>query len=155
NLRGEVIGAINCFYDVTERKRTEEALRDSDRRKDDFLAALGHELRTPLGAITTAVTLLDQRIGSDATVQRPIQIIARQSRHVARLMDDLLDTARIGHGKLQIEKRTVDLRSLVAQIVEARWDPANPNQTHDVSIDLGDVPLFVDADPTRLTQVLS
>jgi len=155
NLRGEVIGAINCFYDITERKRTEEALRDADRRKDDFLAALGHELRSPLAAITTAATLLDQRIGSDPTAKRPIEIIARQGRHVARLMDDLLDTARIGHGKLQIEKRTVDVRSLVTQIVDTKWDPTNANPRHIVVVDLGESPIFIEADPTRLTQVLS
>jgi signal transduction histidine kinase len=155
NQRGDLIGAINCFYDITERKRTEEALRESDRRKDDFLAALGHELRNPFAAITTAAALLEQRVGSDATAKRPLDVIARQSRHVARLVDDLLDTARIGRGKLQLEKQMVDLRSLVTEIIDTKWGQTDQRGRHNVSVDLGDTPLFVEADPIRLAQVFT
>jgi signal transduction histidine kinase len=155
NQQGDGAGAINCFYDITERKRTEESLRESDRRKDEFLAALGHELRNPFAAITTAATLLEQRIGSDATAKRPLDVIVRQSRHVARLVDDLLDTARIGRGKLQLEKQMVDLRSLLAEIIDTKWGQANHPGRHSVSVDLGDIPLFVEGDPIRLAQVFT
>ena len=153
--QGRAAGAINCFYDITERKRTEEALRESDRRKDEFLAALGHELRNPFAAITTAATLLEQRIGSDATVKRPLDVIARQTRHVSRLVDDLLDTARVGRGKLQLEKQVVDLRSLLTEIIDTKWGQTDQPRRHDVSVDLGDVPLYVEADPIRLAQVFT
>lgn len=153
NPRGDVIGAINCFYDVTERKVAEEALRDSDRRKDEFLAALGHELRNPFAAITTAAALLEPRIGSDAAAKRPLDVIARQSRHVSRLVDDLVDRARIGRGKLQLETQLVDLRSVVTEIIDVKWGQRDHLRRHSVSVDLGDVPLFVEADPIRLAQV--
>jgi PAS domain S-box-containing protein len=153
--QGELAGAINCFYDITERKRIEEAVRESDRRKDDFLAALGHELRNPLSAITTAATLLAQRIGTDAAVKRPLDVIARQTRHVSRLVDDLLDTARIGRGKLQLEKQLVDLRALVTEIVDTTCGHTDHRGRHNVSVDLGESPLFVEADPVRLAQVFT
>jgi signal transduction histidine kinase len=153
--QGEGAGAINCFYDITERKRTEEVLRDSDRRKDDFLAALGHELRNPFAAIITAATLLEQRIGSDAPVRRPLDVIARQGRHVARLVDDLLDTARIGRGKLQLETRLLDLRPLLTEIIDTKWGQTDHRGRHNVSVELGDAPFFVEADPIRLAQVFT
>ena len=154
NQQGEAAGAINCFYDITERKRTEEALRESDRRKDDFLAALGHELRNPFAAITTAATLLEQRIGSDATAKRPLDVIARQARHVARLW--MISWIR-HESDGEAAARETDNRSQVAGHRD-HPDDVGPNGSvgrTNVSADLGDIPLYVEADPIRLAQVFT
>ena len=106
--------------------QTSEALADRNRQKDDFIATLGHELRNPLGAIVAATSVLQQRLSPDQSAQRALDIIARQSQHMTRLADDLLDIARIENGQLQLERRTVDIRTDCCR--DSRSSP-NPDRT--------------------------
>jgi signal transduction histidine kinase len=131
-----------------------EALAERNRQKDDFIATLGHELRNPLGAIVAATSVLQQRTSPDSSAQRALDIIVRQSQHMRRLADDLLDIARIENGQLQLERGLVDLRTIVAETLEARRTQIERRQ-HSLTIDIGVAPVLVDGDALRLAQVVS
>ena len=155
---------LTALTDITDRKRAEEALRErreeaealaeslraADRAKDAFLAMLGHELRNPLGTITNAVAVLDKVVGSEAT-RGLVAVIGRQARHLARLVDDLLDVSRLTSGKIELRPETVDLHQLAAQCLEAR---AQPGGARGHSVELRGEPVCVNGDPARLAQVL-
>ena len=134
--------------------QTSEALADRNRHKDDFIATLGHELRNPLGAIVAATSVLQQRPSPDQSAQRALDIIVRQSQHMARLADDLLDIARIENGQLQIERRTVDMRTIFAETLEARRTQIE-SRRHALNVEIGADPILVDGDPLRIAQVVS
>ena len=123
-------------------------------RKDAFLATIGHELRNPLGTILSASAVLRQDLSGDATLSPAAEAIARQANHMSRLLDDLLDVARIESGKLQLLRQTVDVRAVVAETLATRREQLERRQ-HSLIIELGPDPLLVDADPVRLAQVLS
>jgi PAS domain S-box-containing protein len=147
--------------DITDRQQLEaelvaraEALAEANRGKDEFLAMLGHELRNPLAPIRASVELIRMRDLRDPAVARAAEIIDRQTSHLTRIVDDLLDVARLTRGKLQIRKSQVELGPLVLQTVDALRDLiAAHGQALDVSID--EQPLWVHADPTRLSQVFA
>ncbi|MBV9124629.1 MAG: PAS domain S-box protein, partial [Planctomycetes bacterium] len=149
---GHLRGFAKICHDLTERKRLEEALRNADRRKDEFLAMLAHELRDPLAPIRNSVQVLRQPGTAEADVQRSLDLIDRQVRHLNRLVDDLLDVSRISRGQLRLQKRPVELPTVVAQAVET-CRPLIDAQHHQLHVDIHPV-LQVRADPTRLTQVL-
>ena len=107
---------------------------------DDFLATLGHELRNPFAAVVTAASILQKRITTDGTATRAIEVIVRQCQHASRLVEDLLDIARIRSGKLQLEMTTVDLRAIVADAVEARRFQIE-RRRHLLTVDLGSDPV--------------
>jgi signal transduction histidine kinase len=130
-----------------------EALARSNKRKDHFLATLGHELRNPLGAIVAAAAMLKVSANGEP-IGRAVDVIARQSSHASRLVDDLLDIERIESGKLQLERRTVDVRAVVAETVEMRR-PLIEQRRHALTMDLGDAPILIEADPVRVAQVVS
>ena len=133
--------------------QTSEALQSSNRRKDDFLATLGHELRTPLNTIVAATAVLRHRLAADEAGTRHLDVITRQSHHIERLADDLLDIARIVSGKLNLERRTLDLRGVVAGALETlERQVERRGQTLEAA--LGETPVFVEADPDRLAQVV-
>ena len=149
-----------AIEDVTDRKRAEQEreqllgqLQEHDRRKDEFLAMLAHELRNPLAAISNAVTLMtaDRRQRSIAIIRStPFE---RQSRHLSRLIDDLLDISRINLGKIELRREILDATPILdsaAQTVKTLVEERK--HTLDVTIDRGN--LWVDADPTRLEQVV-
>lgn len=135
------------------RKEAEAALIEADRRKDEFLATLAHELRNPLAPIRNALHLLNL---SDATgqVRRMYEMIDRQVTHMVRLVDDLTEASRISRGKLELQRETVLLGDVLRHAVETS-KPLIDRARHSLSITLPHVPLWVDGDPARLAQVFS
>jgi signal transduction histidine kinase/ActR/RegA family two-component response regulator len=134
-------------------RAAEAALVESDRRKDEFLAVLSHELRNPLGTIRSALTILDRPTSTPHDTDRAQAVIQRQLGHLSRLVDDLLDVSRIKTGKIRIERRPVDLREVTRRTVD---DHLTLLSAHDLVIDLRvpDTPVWVHGDPTRLSQIL-
>jgi signal transduction histidine kinase/DNA-binding response OmpR family regulator len=137
---------------AAESRRLYLEIESRDRRKDEFLAMLGHELRNPLGAITTAVRLLERTMAPSEPAVRARDVIARQVVHLARLVDDLLDVARVTTGRITLQRRPVDLKELVERTVAA-FSASGRLARHVVSVDAER--LHVEADPTRLDQVLT
>ena len=105
---GEPRGAIGAFVDVTRLKQAEAAMREADRRKDEFLALLSHELRNPLAPILTAAQLMQLR--GDVATPREREVILRQAQHLVRLVDDLLDVSRVARGKVTSRKEAARAR---------------------------------------------
>jgi PAS domain S-box-containing protein len=138
--------------DVTDRRRAEQALREADRRKDEFLAMLAHELRNPLSAISNAVQL-SRRDGAEAHWPWCREIVARQCKNLARLVDDLLDVSRITRGKIQLRTERIDAAPVVAAAVEA-VRPLMEQRRHELTVAVAEGPLPLEADPTRLEQIL-
>ncbi len=133
-------------------RESEARARQADRRKDEFLAMLGHELRNPLAPITTALHLMELR-GSTTDVKER-EIIARQVRHLTRLVDDLLDIARVTRGMIEIKKERLDLADTIAQAIEMA-SPLIEQRGHELRVTIPQVRLEVDADPARIAQVIS
>ena len=149
-------GRCRCSYvaeDVTERKRVEEALRDADRRKDEFLATLAHELRNPLAPIRNSLQILKMPRVDAATVERSRDMMERQVHHLVRLVDDLLDVSRVMRGKIELRRERVELATVVARAVET-VQPLVDAQGHELSVGLPPESLLLDADPVRLAQVV-
>ncbi|BCS32115.1 hypothetical protein TBR22_A13240 [Luteitalea sp. TBR-22] len=149
---GEGIAVLS--RDIDARKRAEAALLVADRRKDEFLATLGHELRNPLAPIRTAAQVLRRLEPTDGSASRAVDIIERQVEQLTRLVDDLLDVSRITRGQVDLRRRTVDVSAIIEQALESTL-PIIEARRHRVTRRLGDTALPVDADPARLAQVLS
>ncbi len=141
------------FADVTHRKTQERELIEADRRKDEFLATLAHELRNPLAPIRQAASIARNEKATDAQKRWSNNVIERQVQHMSLLLDDLLDVSRITHGTLQLRKQVTDLQSIVGAAVETAR-PLIDERHHQLSVDITD-DLCVHADPLRLAQVLS
>ena len=150
--QGRFTGAVDLFTDITERRRAEQALRESDRRKDEFLAVLAHELRSPLAPIITAVKLLQAKGPPDPPLQRLRDTIFRQTMQLSTLVDDLLDVGRITAGKLRLDKTHLDLRTIVQQAVEVSAAVIE-RRRHALAVRLPDHPVYVEGDAARLAQV--
>jgi PAS domain S-box-containing protein len=145
-------GAIGAFVDVTRLRAAEAAMREADRRKDEFLALLSHELRNPLAPILNAAELLQQH-GDGGPPGEP-EVILRQARHLVRLVDDLLDVSRVASGKVTLSKRPLELAGVVAKALEASR-PLLERRRHRVEVAVPSEGLVVDADEVRLTQIVS
>jgi PAS domain S-box-containing protein len=145
-------GAIGAFVDVTRLKEAEAAMREADRRKDEFLALLSHELRNPLAPIVTAAELMQMR--GDVATPFERELILRQAQHLVRLVDDLLDVSRVARGKVTLTKLPLELASVVAKAVEATASLVE-QQRHQLLLSVPSKGLPVEADEVRLTQVVS
>jgi PAS domain S-box-containing protein len=139
--------------DISEIKQMEEALRDADRRKDEFLATLAHELRNPLAPIRNSLQILKMPRVDAATVQQTRDMMERQVHHLVRLVDDLLDVSRVMRGKIELRREPVELASVVARAVEI-VQPLIEVQGHRLNLSLPSESLVLDADPVRLAQVV-
>jgi PAS domain S-box-containing protein len=150
---GQPIAMWAIVRDVTERKRAEEAVRQADRQKTEFLAVLSHELRNPLAPIRNSLHLLEHAPRASPVAERAIRVLHRQVGQLARLVDDLLDLNRISHGKIQLQPARLDARDVVARVC----DDARPG-FEDRGVALvdraHDEPLWLDADATRLAQMV-
>ena len=146
--------------DVSAQKRTEATLResqasllDADRRKDEFLATLAHELRNPLAPIGNGLEVI-RMAGVDGAVERARSMMGRQLVHLVRLVDDLVDVSRVTSGKLALRRERLELRSVIDAAVETSR-PVIDQAGHDLVVLVPDEPLFVDGDHIRLSQVVS
>ena len=167
DARGHVDGVIGVVFDITERKQAEvelrasaaaqaqlvDELREADRRKNDFIAMLSHELRNPLSAIRSGLYLIGRATPESEQGRRANTIIDRQVRQLARLVDDLLDISRITQSKMQLQRGLLDLGDLVRGVVD---DHQALFTSHGVRLEtrLTGEPLVVDGDAARLTQVI-
>jgi signal transduction histidine kinase len=138
--------------DITERKQAEEALQLADRRKDEFLAMLAHELRNPLAPIGSAADMLRIAYSHEPRVKQISEIVARQVAHMRHLVDDLLDVSRVTRGLVTISRQAIDLRRVVSEAVE-QSRPLVETRRHQIEVTLPDAPLMVDGDHIRLVQV--
>jgi PAS domain S-box-containing protein len=158
---GPVMGVAVAGMDITERKTSERLLRqaaaaltEADRRKDEFLATLAHELRNPLAPIRTGLALL--RLAEDRTprVDRLATMMERQVGHIVRLVDDLMDVTRVNTGKVQLRRERVSVATVVADAVEA-VRPLMQERDHVLTVTVPSAPLVLDIDPVRVSQVIS
>ena len=152
--KGQVSGWIGSITDISERKEWERGLQEADRRKDEFLAMLAHELRNPLAPIRSGVQVLLSRDLADPELRWCSEVIERQVGHMARLLDDLLDVTRITHRRLALRKERVDLAAVIAAAVETSR-PAVERGGHELVVALPDRPVRLEADAVRLAQVFS
>jgi PAS domain S-box-containing protein len=147
-------GLAAFFRDITQQKQLEQSLREADRRKDEFLAMLAHELRNPLAPIKAAAEIMELVQLDEARLKQTSQVISRQVNHMTGLVDDLLDVSRVTRGLVIINKTPQDLKTIVSNAVE-QVRPIIEAQRHHLSIDLSAEPALVSGDQKRLVQILT
>lgn len=159
DVSGNVIGASKIARDITDRKRAEDDLQrlaadlsDADRRKNEFLATLAHELRNPLAPMTNMLEVLKRADGDTEILKRAQETIERQLGQMVRLVDDLLDLNRVTHDRLELRRSEVDLSSVIQQAVEVAR-PLIDAAGHNLTVDLPDEPIYLNADRARLAQM--
>jgi hypothetical protein len=150
---GRIWRWVGTNTDVTEQRAAEEALREADRRKDQLLAMLAHELRNPMAPVLNAVYLLKRKAPQDDELRWATDIVERQLKQMARLVEDLLDVSRIGCGKVALRKEVVELSDVVAGAVETTGALLEERR-HELSVSLPAGPLRLEADRDRLEQTL-
>jgi PAS domain S-box-containing protein len=157
---GRPVALATVSQDVTERKRLEDSLRrvaadlsEADRRKNEFLAMLAHELRNPLAPISHAIQALRLAESDRTSVHAATKMLERQVGQMVRLVDDLLDMSRISRGKIELRKDRIELAPIVSQAAEATR-ALYKSMNHELTVTLPPHPIYLDADPARLTQVV-
>jgi len=150
---GKTTGVVLVFRDATQERATKNALHEADRRKDEFLATLAHELRNPLAPIRQAAGTAGHPSATPEQVQWSLGVIRRQVGHMARLLDDLLDVSRITRGRLEVRRVRVPLKLVVDSAIEIA-QPALTVGKHQLSVELPAEPLEIEVDALRMAQVL-
>lgn len=148
---GKVTGIFVEGADVTQRALADAALREADRRKDEFLAMLAHELRNPLAPIRTAAEVLSRRVVADEAAQGAIDVVRRQATQLTRIVDDLLDVSRISMGRIELKHETLLLKDVIDHATET-VAPSWREKSHQVTVVTGLEPLYVKGDLARLVQ---
>jgi signal transduction histidine kinase len=151
---GQLQGALNVLVDISERKAAEDELREADRSKNEFIATLAHELRNPLAPIRSALYVLQCLCPHSADVASSLAIIDRQTRHMARLIDELMDVSRITSRKLELHRSRIDLADVVKTAVETSRPLYQAAEQHLV-VSQPEGPLWISADALRLSQALA
>jgi len=151
NADGVIEGVMTFDIEVTEQVRTQRSLEQATRAKDEFLAMLGHELRNPLAPIQTALQLMELKGAASVVPER--LVIERQTRHLARLVDDLLDVARIARGRIELKKELVPIADVIAKAIEVAA-PLFETRRQRLDLRVPQAGLVVHADPERLAQAV-
>jgi len=151
---GEIIGASKIARNITEQKRLQEALATADRRKDEFLAMLAHELRNPLAPIQNALNIFEAPKALYPMRTEALKLIKRQVHQMTRLIDDLMDVSRINQGKISLQKKRISLNEAIPMAQEIAA-PVITAKKHTLVISQPDEPLWIQADIVRLSQILS
>jgi PAS domain S-box-containing protein len=154
DVQGAVVGFIATIEDFTEQRQAQEKLRDADRHKDQVLALLAHELRNPLAPILNAADVLNTQSPSSSDVSWAAEIISRQAKHMARMLEDLLDASRIARKKLDLRKEYLNIVKLIQSATEVTQSVVEGRE-HELVLTLPGAPLYVHADPTRLEQAIA
>ncbi|KQP23377.1 ATP-binding protein [Pseudorhodoferax sp. Leaf267] len=150
---GQIVEWLGAASDVTARRDAAQALLDADRRKDEFLATLAHELRNPLAPIRNALQLF--KVAGDVVPAPALrEMLERQVNHMVRLVDDLMEASRISRGKLELQRAEIDLGDVLRTALEAS-KPLLDRHRHRVTVEMSEAPLVVDGDAVRLTQVFA
>jgi PAS domain S-box-containing protein len=151
---GTPYNVVAVSTDITERKRLEDALRQADHHKNEFLATLAHELRNPLAPIRYALQVVHLKGPLSAELSWAVGLIERQTQHMARLVDDLLDINRIARNTLELRRGPVELTGIIESVVETNR-PFIERSGHELTVVLPEKPIHIDADAVRLAQVFS
>jgi PAS domain S-box-containing protein len=154
NAQGKVIAASKIARDITARKQHEAALREEDRRKNEFLALLAHELRNPLAPLRNGLQIMRLAANKRDAVEQSLPVLERQLEHLVRLVDDLLDVSRISRGKIVLRKERIGLAGVVGTALEAS-EPLIKQHDDELLVTLPTEPVYVDADKTRLAQAIT
>jgi PAS domain S-box-containing protein len=149
---GELLGYTGCTYDIHDARMAAEALRDMDRRKDEFLATLAHELRNPLAPLVNMLEIMKRADGSPQLLAHVRSVMSRQLTSLVRLVDDLLDLSRITRNQLELRKERVELAGVIQHAVEA-CSPQIESLRQELTVSLPSTPIHLNADPVRLAQV--
>ncbi|PMD88021.1 hypothetical protein BWI97_25465, partial [Siphonobacter sp. BAB-5405] len=150
---GKLMGAINVFMDVTKQKKAEEGLREADRRKNEFLAMLAHELRNPMATLGNGLQILSLTASANTQAKSVLEMMSRQTEHLVRMVDDLLDVSRISQGKIELRKASVNLVELTRQAIESVQALVQQKQQQ-LTVRLPATPVKLEGDATRLVQMV-
>ena len=150
---GQVVNVYGAATDIHDYKRLEATLREADRRKDEFLAMLAHDLRNPLATLRSGMSILDLTL-TDEPARSTAERMSRQTEHLVRMVDDLLDVSRISRGKIELKKERVNLVEVVSQAVES-VRTLYQQQHRRLQVDLPAAPIYLEGDGTRLSQVVT
>ena len=145
---------VAVIEDITEQKHAEEDLREADRRKDEFLATLAHELRNPLAPIRNSLHIFRMKGIQDPAIEQVTSMMERQVAHMVRMVDDLLEVSRISRGKIELRKESAELAAVLRNAVDTSL-PLIEKGRHKLVVDVPDEPVLLEADPVRLAQVFA